>query len=153
MAGNGCVQAFNALKHQFDRSLHPFGSKHLGDFAIDIFYRERRINGTHMISRQRFALALPIRFGDKTVHTSLRYQSHGCPKCTQLLQTRHIDAVVVGVANLWRTRHHHNLLGMQSVEYFEDALLQCGATHDAVVDDDKIVFVWPQRTIGDVIHV
>ena len=42
---------------------------------------------------------------------------------------------------------------MQAVEYLEDALLQRGASNNGIVDDDEVVFIRPQGTVGDVIDV
>ena len=42
---------------------------------------------------------------------------------------------------------------MEAVENLEDALLEGGATHYRVVDDDEIVLIWSQTTIGDIIYM
>ena len=66
---------------------------------------------------------------------------------------RHIDAVIVRIADLRRTRHHHNLFWMQTVENLKDALFQRRASHYRVIDDHEVILVWCQRSITDVIHV
>ena len=86
-------------------------------------------------------------------HTTLFDEGDGGTKSTELLQVRHVDAIVVGVANLWRTAHHYYLPRMQAVEYLEDAFLQSSAPNNAVVNDDKVVFEWPQGAVGDVIDM
>ena len=42
---------------------------------------------------------------------------------------------------------------MQTVQDLEDALPQGGSAHDGIVDDDEVVFVRDQGTVGNVIHV
>ena len=42
---------------------------------------------------------------------------------------------------------------MQPVENLEDALPEGGSADDGIVDDDEIVFVGDQGTVGNVIHV
>ena len=66
---------------------------------------------------------------------------------------RHIDAIIIRIADLWRARHHHDFLGVQSVEDLEDALFQGSAAHNRVVDDDEVILIGRQRTVGDVIHM
>ena len=66
---------------------------------------------------------------------------------------RHVDAVVVRIANLWRRADHHNLLGVQAIENLEDALPERSAANYRVIDDDEVVLVGAQRTVGDVVDM
>ena len=68
-------------------------------------------------------------------------KSHRGTKGAELLQTGHVDAVIVRITYLGRARYHDNLLGMQAVEYLEDALPQRRTADYRVVNNHKIVFV------------
>ena len=71
----------------------------------------------------------------------------------ELVEVRHVDAVVVGVANLRTGTDEHHLLGVQAVEDADDALAEGRASHDGVVDDDEVVHLRFQGAVGDVIDV
>ena len=149
----GFVQTFDALIHQFDGCLHALWAQHLHNLAVDLFHAERRIDGPNMISGCGFRLTLAIGISDQPLQTPFFDQGDGGTEGTQLFQPLHIDAIIVGIADLWRARYHHNLLGMQTVEDLEDALAKGGSPHDGVINDHKVIFVRHQRTIGDVIHM
>ena len=42
---------------------------------------------------------------------------------------------------------------MQAIEDAEDALLERGATNNAIVDNDQIVYTWLETLVGDVVDV
>ena len=94
-----------------------------------------------MIGSRRCRLALAIGLGDQALQAPLLNQVNGGTEGTEFLQMRHIDAVVVRIADLWRTRHHDDLLGMQTVENLKNALLERGASHDRIVDDHEVILI------------
>ena len=157
MVGTGVVQTFDALEDQFDRCLHSLRAKHLHNLRIDLLDAERCIDIAHIVlwfrvwSVGRFALAVGV--SNNLFHSLLFDKGDGGAEGAELLEARHVDAVVVGVADLWRAADHHDLLGMQTVENLEDALAEGGATHDTVVDDDEVVFIRTKRTVTDIIDV
>ena len=80
-------------------------------------------------------------------------QTHRSAEGGELVEPRHVDAVVVGVAHLGRRRHHDDAHRVQAVEDAEDALLQRGAAHYAVVDHHKGVAVGHDAAVGHVVDV
>ena len=80
-------------------------------------------------------------------------QGHGRLESNELVHVGHVDAVIVGVANLWRTAHNHNALGVQTIENANDALAQRGAAHNTVVDHHQIVHPGADATVSDVVDV
>ena len=63
-----------------------------------------------------------IDLAEHVLHAPLLDQRHRGTEDAKLLQVGHVDAVVVGIADLRRTRHHDDLLRMEAVEDAEDAL-------------------------------
>ena len=76
-----------------------------------------------------------------------------CTEHAEFLQSCHIDTIIIWIANLRRTRYHYYLLRMQAVEDAEDTLLQSCTTHDTIVDDDEIVNMWLNTSVGNIIHM
>ena len=124
MVGTGLVKTLDTLIYEFDGRLHTFRAQHLDNLTVDIVDTELGIDAPHMITAGRIGLASLIHVGNHLFPTLLLDESDGGTEGTELFQARHVDAIVVGVAYLGRTRHHHNLLGMQTVEDLEDALAQ-----------------------------
>ena len=90
---------------------------------------------------------------EEMLHTSLLDESDSSAEGDELLHLTHIDAVVVGVADLWAARDDDDLLRTQAVEDPDDTLAKGRPTHDAVVDDDEVVHATLYGAVGDVIDV
>ena len=106
-----------------------------------------------MVGRQRIFQAGMIRISDPLLHAPFLEKGDSRPESAELLQMRHVDAIVIRIADLGRAGYHHDLAGMQAVEDLEDALPQGGAPDDAVVNDHEIVFIRHQGSVSDIIYV
>ena len=80
-------------------------------------------------------------------------ESDASTKGDELVEVCHVDAIEIGIANLWGTADENDFLGVETVENLDDALLECRTTDDAIVNDNKVVLVGTNHTIGDVIDV
>ena len=89
----------------------------------------------------------------KAVHATFLQQGYAGTEGDELLQSSHVDAVEVGVADLWGTTDEDNLSWEQTVENLDNALTERGATDDGVVDDHKVVDMWADNTVCDVIDM
>ena len=87
------------------------------------------------------------------MHASLVDESYGGTEDAEFLEMGHVDAVVVGIAYLGCAADHDNLLGLETVENAKNALAEGSAAHYGVVDDDEVVDMGCEGTIGDVIDV
>ena len=158
MVGTGGVETLYRLEDKLHGGLHAGGAQHLRHLAVDVVHAEGFVEGADAVALLGLGLAELRMTGlsdvvEQLPHAALLDEGYGGAEGAELLQRRHVDAVVVGIAYLRRTRHHHNLLGMQAVEYLEDALAQGGAAHDGVVDDDEVVHMGAQGAVGDVVDV
>ena len=147
------MQALDALEHHLHRCFHPFRAQHLGHLCAYLLGGERLVDASDVVGSRWLLLAVAVDRADELAHAALLYQSHCRTEGAQLLQMRHIYAVVVGIAYLRRARHHHDLLRVQAVEYLEDALAERRAAHNAVVNNHEIVLVGAQRAVAHVVHV
>ena len=158
MVGNSVAKSLDRLEHHFDGCGDGLWTQHLNDFLVDF------LNGEGLVDVANVVLHLFLRFAeflktmmiggiDETVHATFLQQVDSCTEGTELFQAGHVDAIIVGIAYLRSTAHHHNLLGMQAIEDAEDALLERGATNNAIVDNNQIVYTWLETLVGDVVDV
>ena len=121
------MQSLDTLEYQFDGRLHIHRTQHLHNLMVNLVDGEGCIHRTHtvlhlLLRLLQLTLTSQVGIVNQLPHAALLYQRHRGTESTELLQTCHVDAVVVGVANLRRTGYHHNLLGMQTVQDLEDTL-------------------------------
>ena len=152
------TQTFDALEDELDRCLHALWAKHLHNFLIDFLNGERLIDGTHWVHLLlfwllQFSLASLVGLFDDALHLTFLEKLDSCTEHAEFLQSCHIDTIIIWIANLRRTRYHYDLLRMQAVEDAEDTLLQSCTTHDTIVDDDEIVNMWLNTSVGNIIHM
>ena len=86
------------------------------------------------------------------IQSSLAQQRYGGLKSDEVAQLGHVDAIAVGVTNLRRRTHDHNALGFKAVQHTQDALLQGGSAHNAVVEGHNAVF-GPHNAVGGIVDV
>ena len=146
MVGTGCMKTFDGLKYELNWSLHTFRSKHLCHLFIDFLNCKRFVNSPDTIvlfcrRLTEFCKASLVDVVNQFPHTSFLQKSNSSTKNAELFQSRHIDAVIVGKTDLRRTTNHHDFLGMQTVEYLEDAFLQSCSTNNRIIDDNKVILV------------
>ena len=158
MVGARSVEAFEGLEDKLYRRLHACGAQHERHLAVDILYRERLIDRKHTVLLLMFWFtdlrkAGIIRLPYNMRPPALLEQRNRCAESAELLQPCHVDTIIIGVTDLRCTGDHHYLLGVQAVEDLKDALSKSCSTHHRIVDDDKVIFIRPQRTERDVIDM
>ena len=152
------MEPLDALVDQFYGSSHAARAQHLYDLGIDFLCRERFVDGAHHIGHSLLGLAQLFKAClvdgvNDVLHVPVFQQGNGGAEHAELLQAGHVDTVVIGIAYLRRTAHDDHFLGVQTVEYAQDAFLQCGSPDDAVVDDDEIVLPGVDASVGDVVDM
>ena len=155
---NRLAQALDALEHELDRSGHAFRTEHLYYLFVDFLDGEWLVDGTNrvhllLLRLGKFCLACLVDLLDEVLHLALFQQLDGSTEHAELFQSCHIDAVVIRISDLRGTRNHYNLLRMQTVEDAENTLLQGSTTHDTIIDNDKIIHIRLDASVGYIIHV
>ena len=156
--GNGAMQSFDRLVDQFDGRSNALRTEHLDNLLVDFLHGERFVEGSHTVLHLggrllQFSHTFFIYIVDKGVQATLFEQRDGGPEHAELFQSGHVDAVIVGVADLGRAAYNDDSAGVQAIEYAEDATLEGGAAHDAVVDHHKVVFAGADAFVGDVVDM
>ena len=155
---NRLAQALDALEHELDRSGHAFRTEHLYYLLVDFLGGEWLVDGANrvhllLLRLGKFCLACLVDLFDEVLHLAL-FQKLDCrTEHAELFQSCHIDAVIIRITDLRGTGYDYNLLRMQTVEDAEDALLQGCTAHDTVVDDDEIIHIRLDASVGYIIHV
>ena len=155
---NRLAQALNALEYELDRSSHALWAKHLYYLLVDFLDSEWLVDGAHRINLLllwlgKFCPASLVGLLDEVFHLAI-FQKLDCrTEHAELFQSCHIDAVIIRIADLRGTGYDNNLLRMQTVEDAQDALLQGSTAHNTVVDDDEIIHIRLDASVGYIIHV
>ena len=152
------MQAVQSLIYNLYRCGHLCGTKHLHHLLGNLLIGKGCVYLLHVVHhfvgwQLALSLALGIHIIDEVLLLSLLQQFDGCSESNKLIHARHVDAVIVGIANLRTATHQHYLAGMQAVQDAYDTLLQSGSAHDTVINDNQIIHVWFQTAVGDVIHM
>ena len=155
---NRLAQALDALEYKLDRSGHALWAKHLNNLLVDFLGAEWLVDGAYRIDLLllwlcQFCLASLIGLLDKVFHLALFQKLDSSTEHAELFQSCHIDAVIIRITDLRGTGYDYNLLRMQTVEDAEDALLQGCTAHDTVVDDNEIIHIRLDASVGYIIHV
>ena len=155
---NRLAQALDALEYELDRSSHALWAKHLYYLLVDFLGAEWLIDGAYRIDLLllwlcQFCLASLIGLLDKVFHLALFQKLDGSTEHAELFQSCHIDTVIIRITDLRGTGNHYDLLRMQTVEDAEDTLLQGCTAYDTVIDDDKIIHIRLNASVGYIIHV
>ena len=155
---NRLAQALDALEYELDRSGHALWAKHLNNLLVDFLGAEWLVDGAYRIDLLllwlcQFCLASLIGLLDKVFHLALFQKLDSSTEHAELFQSCHIDAVVIRISDLRGTGNHYNLLRMQTVEDAENTLLQGSTTHDTIIDNDKIIHIRLDASVGYIIHV
>ncbi len=87
------------------------------------------------------------------LHAPFLQEGNGSTKSDEFTHARHVDAITIGVPYLRRGGDDDDLFRVEPVQNFDDALLECRAAHNAVVDDDQVVFASSQGSVCDIIHM
>ena len=155
---NRLAQTLDALEHELDRSSHAFRTEDLYYLLVDFLGAEWLVDGAYRIDLLllwlcQFCLASLIGLLDKVFHLAL-FQKLDCrTEHAELFQSCHIDAVIIRITDLRGTGNHYNLLRMQTVEDAENTLLQGSTTHDTIIDNDKIIHIRLDASVGYIIHM
>ena len=120
-----------------------------GKGFVEVLYAAAHL----LLGLVKLLLAVLIGVVYQCVHAPFLEQFDAGAEGDELLQARHVYAVVVGIAYLRRGTDYDNLLGMQPVEYLYDALAQGSATDDAVVYHHEVVNSRLQHLVGYVIDM
>ena len=153
------MQPFDRLVDNVDIGIYgAVGCEHLNHLMRNLVLSEGGIHSFHAIDKLRVRLrlllnAVTVGIVEDMLHATLPEQLYRCPECDELAHPRHVDAIVIGVTHLRGGGHHDNLSGMQAVEHTEDGLLKGGATHNAVVNDHKIIHAILDNAVGDIVDV
>ena len=158
MIRDGSTQSIYGLEDQLNGSLNPFRPKRLDYLRIDFLYTKRLVNLTHgvvhlLLGLLEFSKTLLIYLSNDMLQTTLLKKRNGCTEHTELLQTRHVDTIIVWIAYLRGRTHYYNLLRMQTVENTENALLERSTTDYAVVDNDKVVYTRLKTLVSYVVDM
>ena len=136
------VQSLNALEDQFHRSRHPLRAEDLHHLLVQF------IDGQTVIQLPQDILSvLPITVGEGSrtrVVQRLQHQSlspilpqrHSRTESDEVADSAHVDTVEVRVTDLRSGAYDDDALRMEAVQYLDDALVQGGSPHDAIVDDN-----------------
>ena len=155
---NRLAQALDTLEYELDRSGHALRAKHLYYLLVDFLDGEWLVDGTHrvhllLLRLGKFCLACLVGLLDEVLHLALFQKLDGRTEHAELFQSCHIDAVIIRIADLRGTGYDYNLLRMQTVEDAEDTLLQGSTAHNTVVDDNEIIHIRLDASVGYIIHV
>ena len=158
MVWNRLAQALDTLEYELDRSGHALRAKHLYYLLVDFLDGEWLVDGTHrvhllLLRLGKFCLACLVGLLDEVLHLALFQKLDGRTEHAELFQSCHIDAVIIRIADLRGTGYDYNLLRMQTVEDAEDTLLQGSTAHNTVVDDNEIIHIRLDASVGYIIHV
>lgn len=158
MVRTGAVQVFDLLEI-ISLCLATFGPDDLGDLFTDLLGGEGLIDHAHESSSSRSRL-IPVApcsawagLVDDVLEVMFFQQGDGGTESDQVADARHVDAVTVGIPDLWRRTDDHDLLRTQPVEHADDGILQRGSAHDRVVDHNQVVDTAPHAAVRDVVHV
>ena len=158
MVWYSCMQSFYRLEYYLYRCRHSFRSEHLYYLTIYLLNCERLVDCTYSIFHiflrlLQFSLAVLVGLIKDVEQVAFLEQLYCCTEHTELFQTRHVNAIVIRIANLWSRANNDNLLWMQTVEDTKDTLLKSCTTHDAVVDYHEVVFVRHDTLIGYIVYM
>ena len=146
MVWYGFMQTFYALEYHLYWCGHIARAKQFHHFDIQFFRGEWCVDVSYWILHVipgllQFFLACLVCVGEELFHAAFLYQCHASLECDEVADLRHVDAVEVRIANLRCGADDDNLLRVQSVENADDALAQCRAAHNTVVDNHEVVHV------------
>ena len=152
------VQSLQTLEYELDWGLHTLWTKHLHNLLVDFLCGEWLVDGTHWVHLLllwflQLSLASLVGLLDEVFHLAVFQKLDSSTEHAELFQSRHVDAVIIRITNLRRTRYHYYLLRMQAVENTENTLLQGCTTHDTIVDDDEVIYMWLDASVGYIIYV
>ena len=137
----GAVQALHGLEDESDGRGDAFGREELGNLGRDFLVAEGRVDflDVVLVGAAIGRLDFLIDLADNAVHAALLEEGEGSLEGDELVHARHVDAVVVGVANLRGRGDDNHAARVEAVEDADDALAEGRSAHDAVVDDDEVV--------------
>ena len=155
---NRLAQALDALEYELDRSGHALRAKHLYNLLVDFLDGEWLVDGANRVDLLllwlcKFCLACLVGLLDEVLHLALFQKLDGRTEHAELFQSCHINAVIIRIADLRGTGYDNNLLRMQTVEDAQDALLQGCTSHDTVVDDDEIIHIRLDASVGYIVNM
>ena len=87
------------------------------------------------------------------LHAAFFDEADGRLEGDKIPQTRHVNAIAIGVTDLRCAGCDHNAFGVEAIEDAEDGSLERGAADDAVVDDHQVVLAGVDGAVGDVVDV
>mmetsp|Transcript_85350 Transcript_85350/g.238220 ORF Transcript_85350/g.238220 Transcript_85350/m.238220 type:complete len:572 (-) Transcript_85350:18-1733(-) len=86
-------------------------------------------------------------------HVALTKQGDRCLEGGEVAEFGHVDAVNVGEADLWATRHDHDVRGTHAIERSQDGVLEGVATDNGIVKGDDGVLPSADSAVVDVVGV
>ena len=98
----------HGLIYQLDLGLdRAVGGEHTGDLVRDLLLSEWRVDsldavGYLEVEQPLLLAAAAIRLVEHALHATFAQQLDGGSECYELAHARHVDAVIVGIAHLWR---------------------------------------------------
>ena len=152
------MKTVGLLIHNADFCRHVTWREQFGYLVGNLLVGERFVNVFHIIHnlflRQILLFfCLLVGFLNYGLHIFLLKQCNCRLERNKFTHSRHINAVAVGVADLRRRRHNHNLFRVQAVEHTDNALFERGSANNAVVNHHKIVLVRHNTAVSYIVHV
>lgn len=152
------MKSFKALEDKLNRCGDILRAQQPDHLLVKLVHGEC---GIKFLDRQRllpcrllkFFHALRVNILDELLHATPFQQGDAGTESDELLHSCHVYAVEVGIAYLWRTADNDNLLRMQTVKDFYDALSQGRPPHNRVINDHEIVLVRTHYAISDIIDM